>query len=126
MRTLSLEETAQVSGGLLQHQDDIYQDFGGAFDPVFGQVYQLEGKGSDQSCQPGFVGPPLPSCHGDSSSNGGTSGGQYCEAAQSVRDFCEITQFLAVPMLHYGAGIQLTCTIAQGAAYAYQSSYCTN
>ncbi|MCC5870534.1 MAG: hypothetical protein JJU27_18705 [Gammaproteobacteria bacterium] len=125
MRALKPSELRIVSGGLLQHQDDIYQDFGGTSDPVFGQVYQLEGQGSDPSCQPGFVGPPLPSCYGDSSSSSGASGGQYCEAAQSVQEFCEIAQFLALPMLHYGAGIQLTCTVAQGAAYAYQSSYCT-
>ena len=130
MRTLDSSELCVVSGGLLQHQDDISQDFGSSFDPVFGQVYQLEGQGRDPSCQPGFVGPPSPSCDSGGTSAESGSGGQYCAHASAATEFCQVVGMLTLPLLlspltaPLASGPALACGIAAGGSYAYQQAAC--
>lgn len=118
MRTLKPSELRIVSGGMLQHQDDISQDFGGALDPVFGQVYQLEGQGSDPVCRPdSFVSQTVGTEESESS-------GKYCEQAQSVQEFCTVVGGFGILLGPMGAGISGTCGLAALGAAAYGYSQC--
>ena len=118
MRALKPHELRAVSGGILQHQDIISQDFGGAPDPVFSQVYQFEGQGEDVVCPADFVSAP----------EGGTeepqSSGGYCEQAQDVQAFCTVVGGLGTLLGPVGAGISGTCGLAALGAAAYEYSQC--
>lgn len=118
MRTLKTSEFRFVSGGMLQHQEDISQDFGGALDPVFSQVYQLDGQGVDPVCRADSISSPAVGTEESESS------GKYCDQAQSVQEFCTIVGGLGVLLGPVGAGISGTCGLAALGAAAYGYSQC--
>lgn len=115
MRTLSFEETMQVSGGMfiVQTNDDLFGPSIG--DSMvggwpMGQPYFSWENSEDDPAKP----------------SEGESLGKFCEKAEEVKDFCSTLALLTAPAggTPPGKAALAVCAAASGGAHLYQLAYC--